>query len=587
MVPRVHVRDLGNSGDKEELRRVFSKFGGLINVWIANNPPGFAYIFYSTFEDAERAVNAMDGKRVCGVRVRVELSPVEDRRRSARGRGGGGGYDSRDSFRERGGGRDRDRDYCSNNKGRERSDDNNSYRRGDSGGGGRSNYHDNNNDYQEHRNYRGRGRGGYRGGNHYEQGRERGGRGGRGGGRDYGYDDNSYGSRDGGGHGGGRGGSYGSGGGYEGRGSRGGRGGRGGGYRDNYDRNYDRGGSRDGNYDDYSRGRGRGRGRYNKQDNYSGGGWKKDNYGGGGGRYNDDTSDRRSGGDMEFRQQRTSRRDDYESKSSYKRDNVDYPYNKYDKEYSGGGRGKGDYHEGGGSHYKTQQYSRWDDDFEEDEGNDYRDRSPHHQNRSPQHQKATRHNIGYQKPVKVSRSRSRSFDSRSFTSSHSRSRSSSPQSVIGGSRVESGKRPIQSHRKARNSDFNSSSRSPGPPASKSRFYTSSIPNAYRDTFEQVGTFRSDSSLGSHHYPENRSKVDYEQRGYSTKGKRDREVSSGVRSVHDMSYSGQGDSGHFTTKERHGGDGDAYSGRDYTVLQSSMADVSPPVVSRRSGQKRRR
>lgn len=89
-VPRVHVRDLGDYGDKEELRRVFSKFGGMTNVWIANNPPGFAYVFYETFDDAEKAVEAMNGKKVCGVKVRVELSPVEDRRRSGRGRGGGG-----------------------------------------------------------------------------------------------------------------------------------------------------------------------------------------------------------------------------------------------------------------------------------------------------------------------------------------------------------------------------------------------------------------------------------------------------------------------------------------------------------------
>ena len=94
-VPRVKITELGNQGDKEEIRHVFEKFGPLTNVWIATNPPGFAYVFYETFKDAEKAVATMDGKSLCGVRVRVELSPIEDRRKQGydrgRGRGSGGG----------------------------------------------------------------------------------------------------------------------------------------------------------------------------------------------------------------------------------------------------------------------------------------------------------------------------------------------------------------------------------------------------------------------------------------------------------------------------------------------------------------
>jgi len=70
------VRDIGDRGDKEELRRAFSKFGPLTNVWVADNPPGFAYIFFESFKDAEAAVRYLDGNRLCGGRVRVELSPI-------------------------------------------------------------------------------------------------------------------------------------------------------------------------------------------------------------------------------------------------------------------------------------------------------------------------------------------------------------------------------------------------------------------------------------------------------------------------------------------------------------------------------
>ena len=112
-VPRVKITQLGNQGDKEEIRHVFQKFGPLTNVWIATNPPGFAYVFYETFKDAEKAVRHMDGKRLCGVSVDVELSPIEDRNKQGqrfdrgRGRGGGNYYQDR---RYSGGGGDQHRD---------------------------------------------------------------------------------------------------------------------------------------------------------------------------------------------------------------------------------------------------------------------------------------------------------------------------------------------------------------------------------------------------------------------------------------------------------------------------------------------
>ncbi len=80
-VPRVHIKGLGESGDKEEIRDLFGKFGPLKNVWIATKPPGFAYVFFQTFEDAEKAVDYYNGKKVCGMTVRVELSPIEDKMR--------------------------------------------------------------------------------------------------------------------------------------------------------------------------------------------------------------------------------------------------------------------------------------------------------------------------------------------------------------------------------------------------------------------------------------------------------------------------------------------------------------------------
>lgn len=41
---KVYVGNLGNNASKSELESVFSHYGPLKNVWVARNPPGFAFI---------------------------------------------------------------------------------------------------------------------------------------------------------------------------------------------------------------------------------------------------------------------------------------------------------------------------------------------------------------------------------------------------------------------------------------------------------------------------------------------------------------------------------------------------------------
>ncbi|KAG8187352.1 hypothetical protein JTE90_016902 [Oedothorax gibbosus] len=71
---KVYVGDLGNSGTKHEIEDAFSYYGPLRNVWVARNPPGFAFVEFEDSRDARDAVRALDGKLLCGRRVRVELS---------------------------------------------------------------------------------------------------------------------------------------------------------------------------------------------------------------------------------------------------------------------------------------------------------------------------------------------------------------------------------------------------------------------------------------------------------------------------------------------------------------------------------
>ncbi|KYO18396.1 serine/arginine-rich splicing factor 7 [Alligator mississippiensis] len=71
---KVYVGNLGTGAGKGELERAFSYYGPLRTVWIARNPPGFAFVEFEDPRDAEDAVRGLDGKVICGSRVRVELS---------------------------------------------------------------------------------------------------------------------------------------------------------------------------------------------------------------------------------------------------------------------------------------------------------------------------------------------------------------------------------------------------------------------------------------------------------------------------------------------------------------------------------
>ena len=79
-IPQVKIVGLGNHGNKEEIRQKFSRIGPVRDVWITTNPPVCAYVVYKRLQDAERAVKIMDGKKLSGARVTVQLSPSEDRR---------------------------------------------------------------------------------------------------------------------------------------------------------------------------------------------------------------------------------------------------------------------------------------------------------------------------------------------------------------------------------------------------------------------------------------------------------------------------------------------------------------------------
>lgn len=71
---RIVIRGLPGNASKGEIALAFDKYGRINNIFIAKNPPGFAFIEYFRRRDAELAVERGNGKRVCGVRVSTELT---------------------------------------------------------------------------------------------------------------------------------------------------------------------------------------------------------------------------------------------------------------------------------------------------------------------------------------------------------------------------------------------------------------------------------------------------------------------------------------------------------------------------------
>ncbi|CAM9819088.1 unnamed protein product [Lampetra planeri] len=78
---KVYVGNLGSGATEYDLEKVFSYYGPLRSVWVARNPPGFAFVQFEDARDARDACRELDGRLVCGSRVRVEMSTGERRQK--------------------------------------------------------------------------------------------------------------------------------------------------------------------------------------------------------------------------------------------------------------------------------------------------------------------------------------------------------------------------------------------------------------------------------------------------------------------------------------------------------------------------
>jgi len=99
--------------EKRSLEHAFSKYGEVIDSWVARSPAGFGFITFADEEDAREAKRGMDGERIEGSRIRVEYSRQEVGKGGRKGGGGRGRGRSLSRSRSRTPPRRRSRSYDS------------------------------------------------------------------------------------------------------------------------------------------------------------------------------------------------------------------------------------------------------------------------------------------------------------------------------------------------------------------------------------------------------------------------------------------------------------------------------------------
>ena len=95
---RIYVGNMSFSTTEETLKEAFEQHGGVDNVTIVTDrdtgrPRGFGFVEMGNNEEAQRAIDALNGTEVDGRTLTVnEARPQEHRAGGGFGRGGGGGF---------------------------------------------------------------------------------------------------------------------------------------------------------------------------------------------------------------------------------------------------------------------------------------------------------------------------------------------------------------------------------------------------------------------------------------------------------------------------------------------------------------
>ena len=83
--------EVGRQIQKDDLDDKFRTFGTIASIWVARQPPGFAFIEFEDPRDAEDAIRDMNNTEIQGCLIKCEESRNGRSRGGGDGGGGGGG----------------------------------------------------------------------------------------------------------------------------------------------------------------------------------------------------------------------------------------------------------------------------------------------------------------------------------------------------------------------------------------------------------------------------------------------------------------------------------------------------------------
>ena len=93
MATKLHVGNLNENTNSEDLERLFSQFGTvrsaeIVTRRLSGRSKGFAFVEMSTSEEAEAATAALDGKELGGCQITVAAVRPRQQERISHGYGG-------------------------------------------------------------------------------------------------------------------------------------------------------------------------------------------------------------------------------------------------------------------------------------------------------------------------------------------------------------------------------------------------------------------------------------------------------------------------------------------------------------------
>ena len=71
---RLYVGGLRDSLTRDDIEVTFKPHGAIKDVWIARNPPGFAFVEFEKKDDAERAIESLNNREVQGCTLKVQVA---------------------------------------------------------------------------------------------------------------------------------------------------------------------------------------------------------------------------------------------------------------------------------------------------------------------------------------------------------------------------------------------------------------------------------------------------------------------------------------------------------------------------------